>query len=241
MNQKPKEKKKHFAWLLIGGAVLLAAVLVLLLPGGDVPKRPESTRPVETRPLTQIQEPVELGSGLVIEMMDRYAGIYMEDGTNDVVQDVMMLLIRNTSGQDLQLARIQVQYSDFTAEFEVTNLPAGAGAVVLERGRHTAVEEDWLSIAAQNVVFFPQPMDLMCDRLELSGKTGLVEATNITGEDLTGPVYIYYKNSTEDLFYGGITYRITIAQGIKAGETIRIPAGHYDPASCSFVMASCAG
>lgn len=97
---------------------------MLLPPSGEQPS-PESA-PRETMPLTNPQEAVELGDGLRIERMDRYAGIYMEDGSNEVVQDVMMLQVRNTSEQDLQLARIRVHYADFTAEFEVTNLPAGS-------------------------------------------------------------------------------------------------------------------
>lgn len=146
-----KRKKKYLAWLLTGAAVLLP-------PSGEQPS-PESA-PRETMPLTNSQEAVELGDGLRIERMDRYAGIYMEDGSNEVVQDVMMLQVRNTSEQDLQLARIRVHYADFTAEFEVTNLPAGAQAVLLERSRRSVVSEPWLSAEAQNVVFFPEPMEL---------------------------------------------------------------------------------
>lgn len=235
-----KRKKKYLAWLLTGAAVLLAAALVVLLPPSGEQPSPESA-PRETMPLTNPQEAVELGDGLRIERMDRYAGIYMEDGSNEVVQDVMMLLVRNTSEQDLQLARIRVHYADFTAEFEVTNLPAGAQAVLLERSRRSVVSEPWLSAEAQNVVFFPEPMDLMPDRLELGGATGVVEVTNISGEALTAPVYIYYKNTAQDLFYGGITYRVALEQGLAAGETIRLPAGHYDPEGSTFVMAACAG
>ena len=226
-------------------AVAAAAVLLgALLPEREPPvesTRPPVTAPRETMPLTEKQEHVELGNGLVIEMMDRYAGIYMEDGSNEVVQDVMMLMVCNTSEQDLQLARIRVHYPEYTAEFELTNLPTGARAVVLEKGRRSVGSESWLNIETENVVFFSEPMDLMPDRLELGGKAGLVEVTNISGGDLEGPVYVYYKNSAEDLFYGGITYRVTVSQGLKAGETVRIPAGHYDPENCSFVMAACAG
>jgi len=29
---------------------------------------------------------------------------------------------------------------------------------------------------------------------------------------------VYYKNAAQDIYYGGITYRITIEGGLKAGE-----------------------
>lgn len=79
------------------------------------------------------------------------------------------------------------------------------------------------------------------EAVELGGATGVVEVTNISGEALTAPVYIYYKNTAQDLFYGCITYRVALEQGLAAGETIRLPAGHYDPEGSTFVMAACAG
>jgi cytoskeletal protein RodZ len=184
-------------------------------------------------------QPIELEDGLQILHIAGYAGMYMEDGSNEVVSNVMMLILENTGSEDLQLARISIAYSDFTAEFEVTNLPAGEMAVLLEKNRHAATGEDYRSIQVKNVVFFPEAMSLREDRLKITGSNGTLKVENISGEDIAGDIYIYYKHSASDLLYGGITYRVAVRGGLKAGESTTVIAGHYTPDSCRLLMADC--
>ena len=237
---KKQRNRKQKPALLIP-AVLAAAVLL-----GCRPAEPAVTEPTPeqtTAPTVAIREEenIDLGQGLVIRRFDRYSGIYMEDGSDEIVQNVMMLILENTADRDLQLARIDVDYGDFTAEFEVTSLPAGEKAVLLERSRRTDTGEGWMSCAARNVVFFEESMDLAEDRIGLTGEAGLIRIRNLTDVDIPGTVCVYYKNSADDLYYGGITYRVTVPEGIAAGETVTVPAGHYDPAMCRFVQVTCGG
>lgn len=201
----------------------------------------ESTVPTEPQDaiLGTDFAPIELGDGLRITDVGSYAGIYMEDGTDETVSDVMMLVLENTSEEDLQLARIQLDYTGFMAEFEVTNLPAGESAVLLERNRHAAVTGDFKSVEAVNVVFFETPMGLQGDRLSVTGGNGSIAVTNVTGGDITGDIMIYYKNNVNDLFYGGITYRVRITGGIAAGETARVMAGHFTQDQSRVVWITC--
>ena len=182
---------------------------------------------------------MELSDGLVIHYISSYAGSYMEDGTNEPVADVMMIILENTSEQDLQLARISIEYEGFTAEFEVTNLPAGEKVVALEKNRHPEASGDYLSIQTKNVLFFPEPMGLEEERIEIKGRNGTLEVTNISGEDIPGDIYIYYKNSAADLLYGGITYRVPVRGGLKAGESTTVIAGHYTPDNSRLLLVDC--
>lgn len=236
-SQYNRNKKR----MLLIPAVMIAGVLL-----GCSPAEPAvtATIPVESSiPSVSVweEEHIDLGQGLVIRRLDRYSGIYMEDGSGELVQDVMMLLLENTSDRDLQLARIDVDYGDFTAEFEVTSLPAGEKAVLLERSRRAYTGAVWISCTARNVVFFAEPMDLEADRIELTGAEGTIRIRNLTAADIPGEVCIYYKNSAADLYYGGITYRVTVPEGIAAGETVTIPTGHYAPELCRFVQVTCGG
>lgn len=246
---KKKKKNRHSGrgWMLAALAALLALVvwLVLLAKETEIPvlEQPGETFPTEP-PATQTQpqptqtDTILLSDGLQILDIGSYAGIYMEDGSDETVADVMMILLENTSGQDLQLARIEIAYPDFTAAFEVTNLPAGEKVVLLEKNRHGAVAEDYLSVNTRNVVFFSEPMSLQADKLEISGSNGVLDLTNISGQDIAGPVYVYYKNSAADLLYGGITYRVELKNGLAAGETIRTITGHYSPDTSRILMAA---
>ena len=207
--------------------------------GGNVlvpsfPTVPDTT----TQPSSDEPQYPYLNESLVIDHIGSYAGIYTEDGSDEIVANTMMLIVKNTGSQDLQLARINLQYSDFEANFEVTNLPAGERIVLLERSRHAYVEEKPQGAMVKDLVFFPEAMDLMEDKITISGGDGYMEVTNITVEDLTGEFFIYYKNSASDLLYGGITYRVRISGGIGAGQTVRIMSKHYHPDRCTIVMVS---
>jgi hypothetical protein len=154
--------------------------------------------------------------------------MYMEDGTNEIVSNMMMLIVQNESDRDLQLAHINLTYEDFVAEFEVTNLPAGKSVVVLEKNRRAYTDQAYQKAAMEDVIFFQEPMSLREDLVQIHGGEGYLDVKNVTDAPL-GPMYVYYKNSATDLFYGGITYRAKILEGIRPGETIRVAAGHYGP------------
>lgn len=234
-----KAKKGLFPVLL--ALVLVVGAVVWMLWNGENPVFPQpagtdgqSTQAGTTETsmqLVQQEEPIVLTDGLQILHIGGYSGMYMEDGTNEVVSGVMMLILENTADRDLQLARISVEYGDFTAEFEITNLPAGEKLVALERNRHSAVAQEPGTIETKNVVFFVEPMDDRAENLEISGSNGLMTVKNISGEDITGDLCVYYKNSASDLLYGGITYRVVIEGGVAAGETVQAFTGHYAPES----------
>ena len=228
----------------------VAVVLVLALLAGGIwwtvagkeasPANP--TNPSEqTNESTSATEPTEddgftkLEQGISISEVSKYAGMYMEDGTNDPVSDLMMLIVRNDSDKDLQLARIKLTYSDATAEFEVTNLPAGQSLVALEKKRKEYTADPYQDISVEDVVFFAEPMSLQEDQVKIEGGAGYMNVTNISQSPL-GLMYVYYKNSATDLLYGGITYRAKIEEGLQPGETIRVSTGHYHPDNCKIVQ-----
>ncbi len=264
--KKQPQRKKQTQKKGNGGRMVLLIILTVLLvllmwlgsvlsqrevptlEQGEQPGKPEQSETGDVQqPLPgQNAEPeateppaIELSDGLVIHHISSYAGIYMEDGSDEPVSDVMMIVLENTAEQDLQLARISIEYSGFTAEFEVTNLPAGEKVVALEKSRHPGTSEKYLSIQTKNVLFFPEPMGLEEERIEIKGHNGTLEVTNISGEDIPGDIYIYYKNSATDLLYGGITYRVPVRGGLKAGESTTVIAGHYTPNNSRLLLVDC--
>lgn len=251
-SKKTKNRSKGVVILVLSLLLVLMVWFAvqleeLLIP--VIPQHPESVptetaagtadTEMETEPQETEVPYIDLSDGLRIEMIGGYTGIYMEDGSNQTVSDVMMILLSNQSGKDLQIARIYFTYTDFTAEFEVTNLPAGERVVVLEKNRKSETAENYLSVEVQNVAFFPEAMDLAEDRISIAAMNGMLEITNITEEDILGPVFIYYKNCATDLLYGGITYRVTISEGLKAGETRTVIAGHFTKQNSRLLMVGC--
>ena len=79
----------------------------------------------------------------------------------------------------------------------------------------------------KSLALFDTPPSLHQDALAFQVLDGAVNISNISGADLTGDVVIYYKNFSQDLLYGGITYRVRIQGGMAAGEIRQIMAKHF--------------
>ena len=214
----------------------------------DQPAGPESDNPGETEPETDStdpavlatevtpDDPVVLPRGLAIERVSAYTGMYVEDGSGEIVTDVMMILLRNESEQDLQLSRIKLTYGDTVFHFECTNLAAGECVVLLEKDRQTAIAGAPDASEIYDVAFFNNPMEPENDRLQLDCSRGVINVTNTSDSDITGDIYIYYKYYAAGYYYGGITFRVSIKGGLPAGETRQLTAAHFDPEGCRIVQ-----
>lgn len=239
--------------LLLAAAIWVAVVLgwneAPELSAGLKPGQQETQNVVEETiavPVDQeaeviTQETIPLNTDLQIEGMANYAGIYMEDGSDEIVTDVMMIILKNTGDQDLQLARVNVIFEGLVAEFEVSNLPAGEMLVALEKNRSPMPKGAYQSVELKNVAYFAEPMTVMADKLEITGGNGYIDVKNITEEDIAGPTRVFYKNSASDLLYGGITYMATLQEGVSAGETVRVLTGHYSEGNSRVVNVTCGG
>ena len=221
--------------------MIVCTVLLTVCACGNDEEPPEPPLTTTVPPTTNVgisqDQPLQtafLGNNLYITDIGNYTGIYMEDGSDELVTEVLMIVLQNQSDNALQLARISLEYADFTAQFEVTNLPAGESVVLLEKNRHAYVSEDYLNATAENVLFFQEPMSLCEDQVEITGEKGSLQVKNLTDQVL-GEVYIYYKNSSADLFYGGITYRARVEAGLKPGATYTVMTNHYYPNACSII------
>jgi len=226
-------------FLKISLALLLAVSILLSLSACGKDKKPDPTTEPE-QPTTQIQLPEDnnqtafLGNNLYITDIGKYTGVYMEDGTDELVTNILMVVLKNEGDAALQLARINLEYSDFTANFEVTNLPAGESVVLLEKNRHEYVSDHYLRATAENIVFFQEPMSLQADKVKITVAKGSIEVENLT-DDVMGELYIYYKNSASDLLYGGITYRARVDAGLKPGRKTTVMTNHYNPKTCTIL------
>ena len=217
--------------------VLIAAMLLTLCACGkkDEPKPTETLPPIETGIPEEVTTRLPfLGNGLYITEIGSYIGLYMEDGTDEEVVDVMMILLENQNERPLQYATIQLEYPDFTAEFEVTNVPAGETVVLLEKNRHGYTDEEFNDAKASNVLFFENQMSIQEDKVEITGVDGAINVKNLTEETL-GEMYIYYKNASSDLLYGGITYRGKVEAGLGPGQTYTLLTSHYKPNICRVI------
>ncbi len=219
--------RKKLILIIIAVLLLIAAVIATVVIVSDKPDRDVNT-PFENAEVNAVDKvEADLGEGLKVVTVGNYTGVFFEDGTDEIVTDILMIELYNSSDKDLQLARIKLKYPDFSAEFEATNIPSGMSAVLLSKSRSPYTSEKYQSISADNVVFFDSSMNKMEELLKVDGGDGYVEVQNISDETIDGTTYVYYKNVADDKLYGGITYRAKISEAIPAGESVKILTGHF--------------
>lgn len=183
---------------------------------------------------------INVGYGMQIIDVDSYTGAYMEDGKDDIVSDILMIVVKNNGTDDIQYAEIDMPMGEQTAHFTLSTLPVGQSVMVLEANRMPYdTDAAYTTASAENVALFNKPLSLCQDKLNIQTLDNALNVTNISDEDIAGKVKIYYKNSASDMLYGGITYRVTIADGIKAGETKQVTAGHYTISGSRIMFVTC--
>ncbi len=241
MSKKKTKKKaaaggKRYLPVLVIVAILIvgviAAVVALRDPdnGGNVTTGnfvPMGSTPnVSIEDLQDLEDQTQMG--LSVQKVGSYTGIYVEDGSNAVVSRIMMIVVKNTGDKTVQYAELALTDGTTTASFVLSTLPAGESVVLLEKDKMTYEEGNALKqVTVKNVAVFHQEPNLCEDKVKIQALNGALNVTNISETDITGDIVIYYKNASADMLYGGITYRVTIKGGIKAGEVKQTVASHY--------------
>lgn len=181
--------------------------------------------------IDDIVYPADLGG---IKVLNSYniTGKFNEDGSGREVADVAGLVLYNPTGSTLQYLKFTATYSDGAVyTYSVSTVPSGATCDVAEESaapfRDLSDEMPVWNVEA--VAYFSEDPSLLGDYLKFTGADGILTVTNISGEDISGDIVVYYKdyNSEEGYLSSGITYRVTITGGVEAGGIRQVTASHY--------------
>lgn len=241
-----KKKKSGGLWTVLVLLVIVLGVFAALwlAASGDREEMPLPTEPEETAqqpetteaatepPYTFEQEAEGVTSftlerGLEILRYGKYIGAYMEDGTDEVVANVMMIEVLNAGEEPIQYAKITVTGPAGDAVFTLTTLLPGQRIIVLEAGRKSYSETDvYTEARADNVAFFAEDPSLHEDKLQIQPLEGGFNITNVSGEDITGQICVYFKDVAGETLYGGITYVVRI-DGLAADEVKQVMSANF--------------
>lgn len=171
---------------------------------------------------------------LSAEVVAKYSGSFVEDGTNAATTDVTAMVITNNSDKMLQIGTISFQVNGSeTAEFTITNLPAGASVLALESNRRTFREGDDFSYGKVASSYIDMP-SLESDKFDILEEDGKLTLVNKTGESYA-KVYVYYKYvQLGGAYLGGITYRVPF-ENVPANGRVESIAGHFRPEGSKIV------
>lgn len=252
VNNKKKKNRWVALVIVIICLVVVCAVVVCCLVAVPLLRSFHSNLPSETSQeivsapettpaqLDEVEDvSINLGNGMMITDVGKYTGVYMEDGSNEIVSGVMMITVTNEGENAIQYAEINMPVGDQTAKFSLSTLPVGSTVILLEQNRMAYTAGEYTSAVAENVVLFTEPLSLCENQLKIQVLDGAINVSNISGEDITGDIVIYYKNSAADVYYGGITYRVRIEGGLKAGELRQIMANHFSDSGSTIMFVTC--
>ncbi len=143
-----------------------------------------------------------------------YTGAYAEDGSDEEVSGIAALTFTNGTGNFYQTLTANVSDGENVYEFFITSLKPGARITVLERSKTPfSGKERSVTVTVKESSFFAALPETFAVQL----LNGVMNLRNISDRDISGDVYVYYKNINADGYFGGITYRVNFG-ALAAGE-----------------------
>lgn len=204
-------KKKIVTMILI----VIALVLVVVMVKKD--NKPNDKKYIAS-----------LGDEIFVEESYNYDGNFVEDGSDKEVSNVWTLKVSNYSNQDIQFLRIKAQKDNDVGVFDITTLKANSSVIVMESNALECPNnsEDY-QYDIENLAYFQTEISLHSDIFKVMAKDNWIKLENISTQDINSDIYVYFKNYEDDIYQGGITYRVKFAGGIKAGATVEMQSQHY--------------
>ena len=205
----------------------------------EVPDETKSQQPAETE-VSQTVDGLHLGSNIYVTGYLSYTGAFMEDRTDEVVSDVLGIRVTNAGEEYVQAMDITLTGGDMTGQFSLSTLFPGETVVVLEKNRMSYTDApEFTGFETSYVALFDGHPGMAEDKIKIQCLDGVINITNITDEDITGDILVYYKNYIDGIYYGGITYRLRVEGGLKAGEIRQGSAAHFNTSNSTVVFATC--
>ncbi len=148
----------------------------------------------------------------------------------------LAVVAENVSDDDVEYALLTVKTKTDTLTFNVSALLSGTKAVLLCNESVPCIpDEIYTAWQTDNKVIFEKPPVMNEDKFEVSVANGSISIKNISGEDISNNIYIYYKDKKDDLVNGSITYRTHIS-GLKADSRTFIKAPEINGTNCQIIF-----
>ncbi len=246
MNRKKNTLKIILTAVIILLAAAAVTVGIILLTGSPNSAPSASIEPAAPSagvdaPAGSVSLSLDAGEGVHVIEAGRYSGMFLEDGSDETVSGILMLKLENSGAEDIQygvLTLRDAEGAEYT--FEFSTLLAGECMTVLEKNR-SACSEGFEAASAhmQTIARFAAEPSLLSDVLSFSTSDHSITVKNISGEAFGGG-RVYYKNASDSILIGGITYTVSIP-ALNAGEEVNLLAGHWLEGSSRLMFATDAG
>ena len=138
--------------------------------------------------------------------------------------------VKNTSKKDLQYGQIKLQINNKkTATFDLTNLPAGKTVTVIESTGSISYNSGDSYKYEEATYASVDKLPMSENKVKVSTNGSDITVKNISNKDL-GTVYVYYKNTKDNSYLGGITYRAKF-ENVQKGKEVTTKTSHFTKSS----------
>lgn len=172
-------------------------------------------------------------SGLVVEALVSYDGIYWEDYAQDTVSQVTALMLYNPMERMVEFGAVILEQNGKQLYFFVYCLPPGSRCLVLEKHRQPFSEEAIIQCRELNIRWNYQ--DLKRNELDYLGFGQNLTVTNRTSQQQKH-VTVWYKHYVGDKGYylGGVAYSTHLFR-LNPHEQRMLTPTYYDAGLCKIV------
>ena len=148
----------------------------------------------------------------------------------------LALIAENVSDTDVEYALLTVKEGETSYTFNISVMLRGA-KVMLICNEDVGYNPDkfYTGWKIDNIINFEKTPVMNEDKYEIQILDGSISVKNVSGEDITSDIYIYYKEKNEDLLNGSITHRIRIA-GLKADAQTYVKSNNIDKDNCQIIF-----
>lgn len=233
-----KNKKALVIVLIV--LVVIAAVLFAVL-GGKAGKNDEDVANADHAVSERLSEgDIETDasvSGISVVSVDTIFGMYVEDGSDEVMDDILTVTFRNEAEVALQYAKLILSIGDEDYTFEISTVPAGESVRAMEMNRKLLVSgKGDISLNQENIAWFNEELSLHDDIISITQKDSALILENISSEIISAPIYVMYKTDVDDVYIGGITYRTGTQENLEPGQSVALSAAHFDPETSKILL-----
>lgn len=165
---------------------------------------------------------------LDILSIGQYEGKFVEDGSDDKKDNVLAIVVKNTSDKTISSGEIKLRKigTSKSIKFIFTNLKAGSSALVMESTGEVNFNGEDKYVYVSSSVNTEDSTSLMEDKIEVTTKDKNITVKNLTNKNLN-TVYVYYKIVTDgNCYLGGITYRAKF-ENVKGEKSVTADTLHF--------------
>ena len=178
------------------------------------------------------------GTKLVLEAINPYTGVFLEDGSDEDANNIYAIVVRNASSSCVEYMEITLTRADGKKlSFVASAIDAGARVVIMEANAATYEEAGYTDCTARVAMLDKLEMSESLIKVEKDAGGSLV-VTNISNADIPC-VRIFYKfympAEDVDVYVGGITYTAKLTN-LAAGHFVVVKPSHYAKGSSKIVM-----